>query len=211
MKNLCSRGHVLVVDDGSDSRYTPIFEKIRTFDHCTVITNGENIGKGRAIKNGLHYILQHFQHVQGVLTVGAHGQHDLEDVDLLLAQQKVFSDGIILGVRQFDFGHISKLHTLQNLAATILFELFFRKRLIDTQTGLRFIPYNELSWLKNVYGDSFNYDTNMLVQAIKREVPIYEVPIGQVKIRKNSIVQYDELIHGRKVVEKMWIAYLKNR
>ncbi|PKC51098.1 hypothetical protein RhiirA1_484557, partial [Rhizophagus irregularis] len=38
----------------------------------------------------------------------------------------------------------------------------------------------------------------MLVEAIKRKVPIYEIPIGHLQYKKNSIIQYDEITNMNK-------------
>lgn len=211
VKQLLNMADVLVVDDGSGEKYKPIFAELQQLKGCTVITNEVNGGKGRAIKNGILHILRRKKTCEGVLTVGAHGQHDLEDVELVLEQRKVFSDGIILGVRELQTENMPMLNVLQTRAANILFELLFRKKLLDTQTGLRFLPHKDLAWLQKVHGESFSYDTNMLVQAIRRGVPIYEVPIGRAKIRTNSVMQYDEIVSGRKIVAQMWESFIKNR
>ena len=211
VKQLLEITDVLVVDDGSEPKYKPIFAELRQLKGCTVITNEANGGKGRAIKNGILYVMRHLKKYDGILTVGAHGQHDLKDVEIVLEQRKIFSDGIILGVRELETDNMPILNLLQTRAANILFELFFRKKLLDTQTGLRFLPRKDLTWMQKVHCESFNYDTNMLVQGIRRGIPIYEVPIGRAKIRSNSMMQYDEIISGRKIAAQIWQSFIKNR
>lgn len=41
---------------------------------------------------------------------------------------------------------------------------------MDTQTGLRYISINELPWLIKVKGERYDYDTNMLIAALKESV-----------------------------------------
>lgn len=133
------------------------------------------------------------------------------DVEQVLSSTKIFSDGIILGIRDFkdsDYPFISKL---QNRAYSMMFELLIRKRLLDIQTGLRYIPRVHLPWLCKVKGESYYYDTNMLIEAIRRKVPVYEVPIGHAKLRKNSIIYYDEVLNPTKIFQQLWLNFLHNR
>lgn len=202
---------VLIINDGSDEKYKPIFEELKNQPHCLVLEHEWNAGKGRALKTGFDYIMKHEKKVEGLLTVGAHGQHTLGDVELMLESAKLFSDGIILGVRQFRSREMPMLSFLGNRAASILFELLFHHRLLDIQTGLRYIPKRELFWLHKVEGNQADFDTNMLVQAVQREIPIYEIPIGEARLRKNSIIHYDEVIEAKEMLQQIWKTFLTSK
>lgn len=202
--------HIIVINDGSDEKYKGLFEQLQQ-EGCEVLTHDGNLGKGRALKTGMEYILKSRLQSKGVITVGAHGQHSVLDVEQVLSSTKIFSDGIILGIRDFkdsDYPFISKL---QNRAYSMMFELLIRKRLLDIQTGLRYIPREHLSWLCKVKGESYHYDTNMLIEAIRRKVPLYEVPIGHAKLRKNSIIYYDEVLDPTEIFQQLWINFLHKR
>lgn len=202
---------VLIINDGSGERYAPIFQELCNQPHCIVLEHERNAGKGRALKTGFDYIMEHEKDVGGLLTVGAHGQHTIEDVELMLESAKLFADGVVLGVRQFRSREMPVSSFLGNQAASILFELLFHHRLLDIQTGLRYIPKRELYWLRKVEGEQADYDTNMLVAAIRRKVPIYEIPIGEAKVRKNSIMHYDELIGAKKMLQQVWKTFLASK
>lgn len=92
---------IIVVDDGSDVKYKDIFEDLKQIDGCQVLQHNINIGKGGALKTAFTYIQEHRRMFRGVLTVGAHNQHTLQDIRLILTMTKVFSEGIVLGVRNF--------------------------------------------------------------------------------------------------------------
>lgn len=200
---------IVVVNDGSDSKYQPIFQEISAMNQCMVLHHDENKGKGRALKTGFGYVLNHFPKSHSVLTVGAHGQHTIDDVNLILQKMKLFSDGIILGVRNFRLKDLSFMNTIGQQAASWLFQLLFHRRILDTQTGLRSIPTKELPWLMKVPGNSYDYDINMLVEAIKRKIPIYEIPIGRAKIKKNSIIHYDEIVSTQKIIHQIIANFTK--
>ena len=201
---------IIVINDGSEEKYNRLFEQLQQ-EGCDVLTHDQNLGKGRALKTGMEYILKSRLRTKGIITVGAHGQHSVLDVEQVLSSTKIFSDGIILGIRDFkdsDYPFISKL---QNRAYSMMFELFIRKRLLDIQTGLRYIPRKHLPWLCKVKGEAYHYDTNMLIEAIRRKVPVYEVPIGHAKLRKNSIIYYDEVLNPTKIFQQLWINFLHKR
>lgn len=202
--------NIIVINDGSEEKYNCLFEQLQQ-EGCQVLTHDKNLGKGRALKTGMEYILKSRMQIKGIITVGAHGQHSVLDVEQVLSSTKIFSDGIILGIRDFkdsDYPFISKL---QNRAYSMMFELLIRKRLLDIQTGLRYIPRGNLPWLCKVKGESYHYDTNMLIEAIRRKVPVYEVPIGHAKLRKNSIIYYDEVLKPTKIFQQLWSNFLHKR
>ena len=163
---------IIIVNDSSDNKYMDTFEKLHNLTDCMVLEHEKNLGKGRALKTGFDYIVKHHFNAKGIVTVGAHGQHSILDVKQIIASTKIFSDGIILGVRDFKSKELPISTFIENRAVSMLFELFFHKRLLDTQTGLRYIPKHELLWLRKIPGESFDYDLTMLVVAIKRKITL---------------------------------------
>lgn len=202
---------IIIINDGSDEKYNTIFKKLQSIEWCTVLDHKENLGKGRALKTGFLYVLTQYKKVDSIITVGAHGQHRIEEVGQILHHAELFSDGIILGVRNFHTKDMPLISTIGNKAASVLFELFFHKRLLDTQTGLRCIPKQVLPWLIKVKGEDFSFDTNMLVEALKRKVPIYEIPIGHARVKKNSIMFYDEITNAHKLIQQIITTYTRSK
>lgn len=202
---------VIVVNDGSYGKYEPIFHEISLKANCIILKHNENIGKGQALKTAINYVLKNDRNIDGVLTAGAHDQHKIADIQLLIETKDLFSDGIIIGTRQFLSKDLPPGSFIGNRATSILFEILFHRRLLDIQSGLRYIPKKELFWLRHVHGKKFSYDTNMLVEAIKRKVPIYEVPIGYARLKKNSIIQYDEIMNTKIILSQIWQSFKKNK
>lgn len=202
---------IVIVNDGSDKKYDAIFAELATIEHCHVIHHDRNYGKGHTLKTAFTYILAHKKKYQGIITIGAHGQHTLQDVGLVLTMTKVFSEGIVLGVRNFHSPDSTLLTYWGNRATSLFFELLFHRKLVDTQTGLRYIGVKELPWLLEIQGERFDYDTNMLVAALKRKCPIFEVEIGHLRLKKNSIIHYDEITNAGEIIMQMLLDYLKPR
>ena len=59
--------HIVIVDDGCGEEYAPIFEKVAAFPQVEVLKHEENKGKGRAIKTGFSYIVEHYPDALGVV------------------------------------------------------------------------------------------------------------------------------------------------
>lgn len=200
---------VIIVDDGSDEKYDAIFKELAMLENCHVIHHDQNYGKGRSLKTAFTYMLANREHYQGVIILGAHGQHTLQDVKLVLTMTKVFSEGIVLGVRNFNSPDSTLSTYWGNWVTSLFFEALYHRKLLDTQTGLRYISMKELPWLLEVKGEHFDYDTNMLVAALKRKCPIFEVEIGTLRLKKNSVIQYDEITNARKIIAQMLTDYLQ--
>ena len=202
---------IVIVDDGSGAKSKEVFKKAAKFENVDILHLKKNGGKGKAVKTALQYIMKNIPSIQGVLTCGADGQHHIEDIIKIATTTRIFVDGIILGMRDFDSDNISIVHRIHSQAMALLFKLLFKKRIIDFQSGLRFLPYHQLSWIKSCPGDSFHFDTNVLIEAIRREVPIYELPIGKVRMSQSSFLQYDEVNHPKLLSAQLLQSYLKKR
>lgn len=200
---------IVIVNDGSDLRYASIFEELAQLQRVHVINYEHNMGKGYAIKAALQYIVTSKMKYDGVLTTGADNQHKIEDIQKIVETKDLFSDGLIIGVREFKHHDMPLMSFIGNRAASMLFELLFRKRLLDIQSGLRYIPQKDVFWVRKVPGQRFNFDTNMLSEAIRRKVPIYEVPIGEARMRKNSFTYYDEILSPKLMLKQIWTSYRK--
>ena len=51
------------------------------------------------MKRGFQYVLSQWSSCKGVMTIGAHGQHRLQDIHLMMKMTKIFSNSIVIGVR----------------------------------------------------------------------------------------------------------------
>ena len=79
---------ILIIDDGSNEEAKSIFSDIASFGgeetDITILEHAVNLGKGRALKDGINYYLTHlkdqYRDCYGVITVDSDGQHNIEDV-----------------------------------------------------------------------------------------------------------------------------------
>lgn len=188
---------IIVVDDGSNEKYKEIFHDLQT-KGCVLLHHAANLGKGRALKTGYAYFLNHLgdrQKIKGLITVDSDGQHAVEDVirldDCFLAEAR--KPELILGVRNFQFEQIPFKSRFGNELTTCLFYLLYGKKLKDTQTGLRGIPTELVRDYLELEGERFEYETNQLIQTVRKKIPLKEIDIRTIYIDNNSETHFDPI------------------
>ncbi|MDR2387944.1 MAG: bifunctional glycosyltransferase family 2/GtrA family protein [Deltaproteobacteria bacterium] len=185
---------IIVVNDGSSSDRDPIFESLEArSDEVTVLRHAVNRGKGQALKTGLnHYLLAADPQSKGLVCCDADGQHLPKDV-AKVANKGAEANQFTLGVRVFG-ANTPFRSKFGNTLTSLLFGLFTGFRLGDTQTGLRFIPWDLVPFCLRIPYDRFDYEFATLVQLTNQTSnSILQVPIETVYINENASSHYRAL------------------
>ncbi len=191
---------IIVIDDGGGEEYKDIFERVSLYPQCTVLTHEVNRGKGAALKTAFKWYTENRDGI-GVVTADGDGQHTPEDTyNLAVAMEK--SGNIILGVRDFSQPDVPERSKKGNRITSNVFKIFVGMNISDTQTGLRAIPAKYLSKMCEIYGDRYEYETNMLLYMKRWGFNFEEVKIKTVYINEN------ETSHFRPVRDSMRIYSL---
>lgn len=137
---------ILIVNDGSNLETEAELEKIKTRHHkVTIITLSENQGKGAAVvagfkwgsKNGYTHALQ----------IDADGQHDIGDLQIILALAKENPNDLILGQPAYDES-IPKLRFYSRYITHFwVFMETFSTKVGDTMCGFRCYPLEQIDKL----------------------------------------------------------------
>ncbi|MBI5675811.1 MAG: bifunctional glycosyltransferase family 2/GtrA family protein [Nitrospirae bacterium] len=191
-------GHIIVVNDGSSAESAPVFERIRNFKQCHLLTHAVNLGKGRALKTGLNYCYLHFPDSTGVVTADADGQHLSEDILKTAKSLKDNQDKLILGTRSF--GKSTPLRSLiGNVITRRLFSFLVGMKISDTQTGLRGIPRKYIPAFLQLDGERYEFEMSMLIAAKEHAIGLKEEPIGTIYIENNRASHFNPLIDSMKI------------
>ncbi len=175
---------IIVVDDGGGAEYKAIFDRISTLDKCTVLTHEVNRGKGAALKTAFRWYCENRDGL-GVVTADGDGQHTPEDTyNVAYTMEK--SGKIVLGVRDFTQPDVPERSRKGNNITSNVFRIFVGMKCSDTQTGLRGIPSQYLAKMCEIYGDRYEYETNMLLYMKRWDFPFEEVSIKTVYINENE-------------------------
>ena len=167
----------IIVDDGSGPDYKTIFEEIGRIDRCTVLRHSTNLGKGRALKTGLAYAWKKASNNSCFLCADCDGQHSQKDIMRVLKTLQNQPGSMVLGERDFSFAHTPLRSRFGNHAASALFYLACGTWLTDTQTGLRAFDSSLMPIVLETAGDRFEYEMNVLLKCVKKDIPIIGVTI----------------------------------
>lgn len=174
---------IVVVNDGSNAKYGPIFEQAEQMG-CTVVRHDTNRGKGRALKTGFQYCLDHNLCALGIITADADGQHAPHDISLIAETMLTSTDALVLGVREFK-GKVPLKSRLGNSITRVVFFAINGIHVRDTQTGLRGIPPQCIASFIALSGELYEYEIKMLVTACHKHIPIVQIGIETIYIENN--------------------------
>ena len=178
---------VVVVNDGSNVTYNHIFEQLPIMVHY--LHYETNMGKGFALKHGLQHIRMNFDPDSIVVTLDSDGQHKVKDAIRVcdLCEEK---GGLVLGSRHFDKGTPFKSR-FGNWMARTSFLISTRHKIYDTQTGLRAFDYSLIEKMQLVKGNRYEYEMNVLLDSIVKDIPIREVKIETIYVDNNAGTHYN--------------------
>lgn len=186
---------IIVVDDGSFD--LGIFRNLKK--SVVVLHHRHNKGKGRALKTGFEYCLEKFDDITGIITVDADGQHTIEDVNKVYREFQLNRKKVILGSRNLVLKEVPIKNKIGNKIINKMIGNKFKIKIKDTQTGLRAIPIKRIKHLKQIKGERFEYETNMIIECIKRNIKIIEVPIKTIYLDKNRRSNFKTITDSVKI------------
>ena len=212
LKNLINGGanSVIVVNDGSESKYQNVFDKAKQIDGVTVLEYKKNQGKGYALKYAFSYAKENLDPASVIITADCDGQHSVKDVLRLATTASENPNCLILGARDFSSPNVPSRSRFGNLNTRRMFSLLYGMKITDTQTGLRAFSYNMLDKMISIGGNRFEYEMNMLIISYKHNFEIIEIPIETIYEEKPDDVE--KRSHFKTITDsaKVWAVLLKN-
>ena len=177
---------IILVDDGSREENKIWFQRAMEYPQCTLLVHEVNKGKGRALKTAMtHFLSLDNGHV-GIVTLDGDGQHAMPDVVNCAKALEEHTDSLVLGVRNFSGDDVPTRSRMGNNITAGVFRLLCGIPITDTQTGLRGISKEFCSYLLDVKGERFEFETNMLLETRRADVKIFEVPIETLYLEENK-------------------------
>lgn len=177
---------IILVNDGSASDFNWIFDTISSIPECVVFTHATNMGKGRALKTAFNYYYCKYRHeFTGIITVDSDGQHAVEDVVRIGVELEKSPQSLILGVRDFNNQSVPFRSRVGNNITKYVMRILIGGVVSDTQTGLRAIPNTLIVSYLTLFGERFEYETLMLIEAVQIRTPIQEIKIQTIYLDKN--------------------------
>lgn len=198
-------GNLLIVNDGSSPEKATYFQKIAARPECTVLTHETNRGKGRALKTAFAHILEHNPDCIGIVTVDGDNQHHPDDVAIMATALIQDNSALILGVRDFSQPDVPARSRFGNRISALIFGLLCRRKISDTQTGLRAIPRTMLPGLIGLAGERFDFETNMLLFFSRNKVAIKEISIQTIYLEDNATSHFHAVFDSLSILRLIFV------
>ena len=160
---------VLVVDDGSTDDTSAVAEAAG----AEVVRQTPNQGKGAALRRGFAHALE--GGATAVLTLDADGQHDPACAPDFLAAWR--ARGAPLSIGRRDFSQMPLSRRVANNLGTQTFSWAVGRHIDDNQSGYRLIARPLLPHLLTSDEDGFEFEVEMITDAIRAGLAIDWVPI----------------------------------
>ena len=177
---------IILVNDGSKPENLHYFEDAAAqHPEIHLLHHPVNRGKGAALKTAFAWFLENRPNAAGVVTIDGDNQHHPEDTRNCCLRM-LETGKLVLGVRDFDQPQVPPRSRMGNKITSGVFKVFVGMTISDTQTGLRAIPTADIKTLITIYGDRFEYETNMLLAMKEYGMAFEEVKIRTVYIEENK-------------------------
>ncbi len=197
---------IILVNDGSKAENLHYFTDLAAqHPQIHLLHHEVNKGKGAALKNAFRYFLANRPDGFGVVTVDGDNQHHPADTRAC-CEHMLETGKTVLGCRDFTLDHVPARSRFGNQTTSMIFKIFVGMTISDTQTGLRAIPRDDLEELVEVYGDRFEYETNMLLAFKTKGIAFEEVKIRTVYIEENKSSHF-RVIHDSWRIYKLILAH----
>src|SRR5258706_64495 len=161
---------VVVVEEGSTDGSAAAAEGAG----ATVLRHPANHGRGAALATGFAWAQA--AHADAVLSMDADGQHDPAEIPKLLDAHRREPRAIVVGVRSFAPADMPRRSRVGNRISTWWISRFAGRPHSDTQSGFRVYPRALFADVR-LRSRRFETETELLLRAARRGLPLVEVPI----------------------------------
>jgi glycosyltransferase involved in cell wall biosynthesis len=189
---------MVVVDDGSGSGYSELFQRAARVRDIVFLKNAVNLGKGAALKHGMNHVLVNYPDCMGVVTADADGQHAADDIMKVANELRSRSTEVIFGSRDFkkDVPFRSKIG---NVISRYIYRFLIGLNLSDTQTGLRGIPRRLMELSLGIQSNRYEFETEQIIAAKAAGLQFREVPIRTVYIDDNRGSHFNPVLDSFRI------------
>jgi glycosyltransferase involved in cell wall biosynthesis len=160
---------VVVIDDGSRDGTAEVARAHR----AELLVHPRNLGKGAALETGLREAARAGYGV--ALAADADGQHPGASARVVMDA----SDdprALVLGVRDLERDGAPRSNRFGNDVSNFFLSLFARRRLLDTQCGLRRYPVRETLAL-GARARGYAFEAEVVLRALAAGLPLVEAPV----------------------------------
>jgi len=198
---------VIVCDDGSTDMTFMIAKALGAI----VVRHGERRGKGEALRTLSKEVMELGPDV--IVTLDGDGQHDPDEIPMLLKPIETGESDMVVGSRYVDGGKMdAPLYRRFGLRViNFLYRKFGGVHIKDTQSGFRAYSHKAFEYLMQCNAKGYGIEGEQLVLAAGNGLRVMEVPIsvnykGSARNSKKS-----PLLHGADLISTLFRLVAEGR
>lgn len=162
--------NIIIVNDGSTDETSEILKQYSQF---TQIHHPENLGKGRALRNGFRKAIElNFQYA---VTIDSDGQHFAADIPVFIEEIQKEPNSLLIGSRNMTQENVPKKSSFGNKFSNFWFKFETGIELQDTQSGFRLYPLKLIP--KRFYTNKFEFEIEVIVRSAWKGIVVKNIPI----------------------------------
>ena len=167
-------GGAVVVDDGNEERDAKALVALANAADADLVRFPGRSGKGHAIGAGIRCAAERWPELEAVLVIDADGQHPLSAIPAFVAAAQHAE--LVIGDRLGDARRMPADRRVANHVASLLLSAVVRRRVRDTQCGMRLLRGRALTDVQ-FPGGGFEAETLHLKRCITAGVAVEWVSI----------------------------------
>ena len=193
--------NVLLVNDGSadNTLELAIESKRKCPDKIFIVSHMINRGLGAALNTGMEAAIK--KDAQYIITFDADGQHAIEDISKVIQPLYDGEADAVIGSRPFEDMPLSK--SFANIVMNFLTLIFYRRKVKDSQSGLRAFTRDAASKI-NVVSSGYGVSSEFIKEITDNNLRLSEVTITTIYTPETQNKGTDAIV-GLKILFKMII------
>lgn len=196
---------IIMVNDASNAQATELFRELaKKHQLLTVLEHQVNQGKGGAVQTGLHAAFK--QGYSHALQVDADGQHNIDDVEKLIAESRRFPDALISGKPIYDESIPKSRYYARNITHFWVWIETLSFKIKDTMCGYRVYPLLATVGLlqQQKLGKRMDFDIEVMVRLFWKNIEFRFI---------DTAVEYPEhgVSHFRALEDNVLISWMHTR
>ncbi len=162
--------NIIIVNDGSTDDTSEI---LKSYSQLTQIHHPQNLGKGRALRNGFRKAIE--MKFEYAITIDSDGQHFASDIPNFILEIQNEPNSLLIGSRNMTQENVPKKSSFGNKFSNFWFKFETGIKLDDTQSGFRLYPLQLIP--KQFYTNKFEFEIEVIVRSAWKGIPVKNIPI----------------------------------
>ena len=185
---------VIVIDDGSTDQTSRVAE----LAGATVIRNEKNVGKGASLQK--IFVVAQEKKADVLVILDADCQHDPDDIPAMMAPVLSENMDLVIGSRKAESHKTPAYRRFGQRVLLRSTKVLTKTNISDSECGFRALSQKAV-WQIQLKENGFAVETEMLAQAVDRDLQVTEVPISNIYTGDGSTLH--PVRHGLEVLTQI--------